>query len=709
MFVIDFETRSRCDLRKTGSWVYATDPSTEILCLGFSNEDGTVKGVWDGLDPGAKIKLKPLFDAIADGQLIVAHNALFERSIWQNIAVPRLGFPAIKESQWRCTLAACSRLGLPRSLEEAGKALGLPIQKDLEGRRLMLKLCKPDGSGAFPGTPAEFERLRQYCLRDVETEVEVHDVIADLTPSELKVWQLDQLINLRGLPVDREALLQALAIAEKCKAHNNAKLSGLTDGAVSTPQQVAALLEWLESRGLELSSLTAGKVAEALKDESLPEDVREALQLRQDAGKASTAKLKSMLDQCGDDDRVRGTVLYHGAATGRWAGTGIQIQNFPRGSFKPCEIELVHGLLSLESPEALDLLLAPPLHCLSSALRSFIRAEPGKRFLVCDFAGIEARVLAWITGQSDLVEAFRSGSDAYKAMAAEIYHVDEKDVTKEQRQMGKTAILGCGYAMGHKKFALSCKLMAGVQISNRFAKHVIKTYRAKNDRIAAFWREINTAAIRAIETGLPHYVGKLVVRVQGEWLKITLPSNRELHYREPDLVEVVAPWSVGFVGELYGPKHLTEALEELDVTFDQYDEATETWTGVFVPKEALIAVRALPLRTKLEKAEEQKIKQIQFRGVIGLSRKYGPKRTYGGSLTENIVQAIARDFLAEAMLRVEAAGYPIVATIHDEIVSEVPYGFGTLAEFEKEMARVPRWGAGCPIGVEGFEAERYRK
>jgi DNA polymerase len=704
MFVIDFETRSRVDLRKCGAWVYSTDSSTEILCLGFT--DGSVAGCWNAGEDRWHFEL--LFDAIKRGAEIHAHNALFERSIWDNVAVPRYGFPPIAPEQWRCSLAACSRLGLPRSLEDAGKALGLPIQKDTEGRKLMLKLCKPDRDGKFPGAPAEFERLRQYCLRDVETELEVHRAIEGLTKSELKVWQLDQTINLRGVPVDREALQHALAIAEKSKDSSRTQLVEITDGAVHTPQQVAALLEWAESKGVELKSLSASNVAEALRGE-LPDDVREALQLRLDSGKASTAKLKSMLDHCGPDDRIRGTVLYHGAATGRWAGTGIQIQNFPRGILKPSEIEIVQDLLPLEDPLALEVLFAPALHCLSSSLRSMIRAEPGKRFLVCDFAGIEARVLAWIAGQDDLVEAFRSGSDAYKAMAASIYHVEETEVDKSQRQMGKTAILGCGYGMGHKKFALSCKLMAGVEISKKFAKHVVRTYREKNAKISAFWKDINSACIRAIETGVPHYVGKLTVRVSGNWLKIELPSKRELHYRDPDVVEAVAPWSVGFVGELYGPKELTDALEELDVTFEEYDEFTGAWTEVFVPKDSLNAVRSLPIRTKLEKAEEQKIKQIEFRGIVGPSKRYGKKRAYGGSLTENVVQAIARDFLVEAMLRVESSGYPIIATIHDEIIVEAPNGFGSLAEFEKLMSLVPRWGVGCPIGVEGFEAERYRK
>lgn len=1325
MIVIDFETRSRADLKKVGTWVYSTDPSTEILCMAFSR-GGEVQIWHPEMHFQAHEHLMQWFDRlIRDGELLYAHNAFFERCIWQNVAVPKYGFPPIPDSAWRCTLAACSRLGLPRSLEDAGKALGLPIQKDLDGRKLMLKLCKPDKSGEFPGSPAEFARLRDYCVQDVKTELAVHYAIQDLTPSELKVWQLDQQINLRGVPVDREALTHALAIADKCKEQAADRLSDLTDGAVNTPQQVEALLTWLEANGLELANLSAATVTEALKGD-LPEDVRTALQLRQDAGKASTAKLQSMSDQAGDDDRVRGTVLYHGAATGRWAGSGIQIQNFPRGILSESEIEVVHRLLPDEDPQALDLLLAPPLHCLSSALRSFIRAEKGQRFLVCDFAGIEARVLAWVANQDDLVEAFREKSDVYKTMAGEIYGVEAKDVTKPQRQMGKQAVLGCiaegvevltrtgwtpiekvrlgdllwdgeewvshsgviekglkpvvsvsgvlmtedhevlteegwkeawelegngrylrsarclatgqlpdsekafagdlwqstanvavevgpqsihkiyspdgrpdvipvrsekapsrrietlskqcqtvgfgkfistdspqfedgvstrsarvsktmepeelrsfqsgskvlplfcgtskrwkagetqisrstaktttgtmnpvicgsrlgrnriqtseepagsstrvgkcplrnsgesthpaiclrgpftgrswpvalrsrssqnkpvakvltydvlncgprnrftvrsgntvlivhncGYGMGGKKFALSCKLTAGVVISRKFAKHVVRAYRDKYVKIPALWRDLNTACIRTIQTGLPHHVGRLTARMEGDYMTIELPSGRRLHYRDASIVEVVAPWTQGFVGELFGPEALTEQLEELDVTFPEYDAERQAWTEVFVPKDSLNAVRSLPIRSKLEKAEEQKIPQIEFWGVIGTTKKWGKKRTYGGSLClaegtevltdsgwkriehvrltdlvfdgdawvrhdglvdqgvrevtdcwgvlmtpdhqvltvegwkrasqskghdrqevripdgvavsrrereenglggsvclrkdhaetvlrrlseerhgikvlrvsgpedsfreadysrdespscvcrlafdagevrerepsgiqelwsprnhgssiladlrevlgghgtdlstgaypgpeeqrqgvfktklplggllragsqpsgqsdcqredlggmvrsdrgqaddallphvprmasgatfrrtydltnagpqhrfvvrgrdgrpfishncENVVQAIARDFLAEAMLRIEAAKYRIIATIHDEIVAEVPHGFGSLAEFERIMSQVPRWGSGCPIAVEGFESERYRK
>lgn len=714
MIVIDFETRSRVDLRKCGASVYAADPSTDVLCLAFGREIDDVQ-VWTPED--SREDLSDLIKAIEWGEQIAAHNAFFERNIWRRIMHERYGFPDVPFSQWRCTLAACSRLALPRSLEAAGAALGLDIQKDADGRRLMLKLCKPGRDGEFiEPTGAEKVRLFRYCIRDVQTEIAVHQYIKPLTDSELKVWQLDQRINLRGIPIDREAVEHAIAISETTKGESEDSLVRITEGKVGTPKQVAAFLEWTKSEGVDIPNLRADTVAATLERDDLPDSVRDALVVRSEAGKASTAKLQSMIDHCDTDGRVRGTVLYHGANTGRWAGAGIQIQNFPRGILKGHEVDAVFRLLPDRDPVGLDTLLAPPLHCLSSALRGFIRAEKGKRLIVCDFASIEARVLAWVAGQDDLVEAFREGADVYKVMASSIYDVPVELVDKTQRQMGKVAILGCGYQMGPKNFQRSCKLMAGVDISYRFAKQVVKAYRTKNDRIAAFWREINSAAMRAIHTGFQHAAGRIIVQndTREGYLKLKLPSGRKLHYRKPELVDVVAPWSEGFVGEILVPNLPDEALEALEERLDDLDvklgdQVRGVWMDCFVPKTSLAAFRKLGIRSDLEPAEPEIIQQIQFWGVVAPSRRWSTKRTYGGSISENLTQAIARDLLVEAMLRLEAKGYPIIATIHDEIVAEVPEGFGSLEEFESIMSAVPHWAAGCPIGVSGYEGERYRK
>ena len=727
MITIDFETRSRVNIKKCGTSVYARHPSTEVLCLAYAMRDGNVR-LWKPGDP----KPEALLDAVSWGiEPIEAHNVFFERNIWRWICHERMGWPDVKFDQWRCSMAACCRLTFPRSLEGAGAAIGTKQQKDDAGHKIMLRLSKPKKpSKADPSEwdndPAKFQKLYEYCRQDVTAEAEISRSIEPLTNSELKVWQLDQRINLRGLAVDRAALKNALAIVEQTYKDCCQSIVALTregigtpkEGVISTPKQVAAIRDWIEFRvGEKPENLSAETVSVWLNRDDIPFPVRRILEIRQEASKASTAKLKSMLARCDDDGRVRGNLVYHGATTGRWAGSGIQIQNYPRGTLSSDEIELVHRLLPSYNGRVLDLLLGPPIDCISSSLRSMVRAEEGNRLLVCDFASIEARVLAWIAGQDDLLATFAAGGDVYKAMASKIYDVDESEVEKTQRHVGKTAILGLGYGMGWRAFVDTCHRMAGVVIDNSMSKRVVKIYRGSNDRIKELWGSVGSACIRAIETQQPHRVGRLEITCDNDWLRIKLPSGRQLHYRHPHLVEVIAPWSKGNTGTIYGPQTLLPQLEQLGIEVGS-DHTTgwatrhpcdEGWLDCSVPIGVNQILANLGIKAQLKKKEPKYIKQIQFMGVDSLSRKWTTQRTYGAKLVENIVQAIARDFLCEAMFRCEREGYPIVATVHDEIICERKVGEGSLGEFESVMRTIPKWGRGCPIEVEGFEAERYRK
>lgn len=702
MIFLDFETRSRVDLKKVGTSVYARHPSTEILCLAWSGPMGD--HVWTRDDLVVSVELLWLFKLIQAGHPIEAHNAFFERNIWEHICFKRFMWPRIADEQWRCSLAACSRLALPRSLEDAGKALGLSVQKDTEGRKIMLQLCKPKRDGTWDETPEKHKRLHRYCAHDVASEKAIHEHIEPLAGRELQLWRLDQQINLRGIAIDRGAIRYAISIVDATYTECCESLNRLTNGKVQTPKQVSALSAWLSGHGVDIPSLAKTDVSEMLADSSIPATARQALELRQIAAKASTAKLKSMIDHCDEDDRVRGNLVYHGASTGRWAGAGIQIQNFPRGNLSPEEIELVHRVLPSRNGRYLDLLLGPTMDCISSSLRSMIIAEPGKRLLVCDFASIEARVLAWLAGQLDLLEIFRANGDVYKAMAAKIYSVPAAEVTKAQRQIGKIAILGLGYGMGAKAFQQTCKLMAGVEIDRKFAKQVVRAYRNSNDKIVEFWGALNRACVSSIQTKQPHRVGRLEVSTDDDWMRIKLPGGRLLHYREPELIQVVAPWSVGWFGTIYGDESIENSLLNLDI--DLGDREQDCWVDCHVPHKS--DLQKLGVESELDEKEKKYIQQIQYKGV-GLNRKWEKQRTYAGKLAENTTQAVARDFLAEAMLRLDAQGYPIVATVHDEVVCEVPQGFGSIEEMETIMREVPYWGLGCPIEVEGFESVRYQK
>jgi DNA polymerase len=706
MITIDFETRSRIDLKRCGTSVYARSETTSILCLAYSIDSKTVK-LWIPGDAPPQ----DLLDAIAEGRLVEAHNVFFERNIWTHICHERYGWPDVPFDSWRCTLAACSRLALPRSLGEAGAALSLDVQKDEDGHKIMMRLCKPKPPSAkdpseWDDCPVKLKRLYKYCKHDVSSEIALSQCLPPLSDMELQVWQLDQKINLRGLKVDRAAVENAIKIAHDTSAACNAALFMLSHGEVVSASRVKVLKDWINAQ-LEtpMPDLSIESVDTWLKME-IPTPVREALILRKTSSMSSTAKLEAMLSRCDDDSRVRGNLVYHGAATGRWAGTGIQIQNFPRGTLSSSEIDLVHRLLPSGDSDAIDMIIGPPIDTMKSCLRSMICADEGKRLLVSDFASIEARVLAWIAGETELLTTFFENQDPYKSMAAKIFNVSIEEVTKPQRQIGKTAILGLGYGMGHKAFRDACKAMAGVTIDNKFAKSVVKTYRNANPNIKKLWSELNIACIRAIETRQPYRVGLLEICCNDDWLNIKLPSSRVLHYREPSLMKVRAPWSEGYFGSIHGEENLTELLEDIGIELGE--RRGEHWIDCHVPTAAYKKLRAATRRSLVAKDPEY-IKQICYFSQNSVTRKWEKTRTYGGKLTENVIQAVARDFLAEAMLRIEDAGYPIVATVHDEILSELEEDEGSLHEFESLMREVPAWGVGCPIEVEGFEARRYRK
>jgi DNA polymerase len=374
-------------------------------------------------------------------------------------------------------------------------------------------------------------------------------------------------------------------------------------------------------------------------------DVAQALTLRTDAGKSSVAKIETMLEAVCKDGRIRGLLLYHGAATGRWAGRLVQPQNFPRGDVKDPEryIPLVYS----KDYDAIDT-QEPILSVISSLLRGMLVAEDGHRLIAADFAAIEARVLAWLANEELLLETFRDGGDVYKVMASKVYGVAPGDVNKDQRQVGKMAILGLGYGMGAKKFTDSCA-KAGIELSDDQAKAVVQLYRNTNRQITAFWSALNSAVIRAVkEPGSVHNVGAIKYTSRGGYLWCVLPSKRPLAYAKPKVVERETPWGTT-------------------------NEA------------------------------------VSFEGMDSFTKKWERHDLYGGLLAENVTQAVARDIMADAMVRLENKGYPLILSVHDEVVAEVPDGFGSVAEFESLMCQVPDWAVGCPIDAEGYESTRYRK
>ena len=625
MIHIDFETRSAADLKAVGTYEYACDPTTEVICMAWAIDNLEVE-VWTPDQPFPQM----LAYLISRGEKVSGWNVSFERCIWENVCRPKYKFPPVGFFQWECTMSRAAAVGLPQSLDMCAKALGLEHTKDTRGKRVMLKLARPrrvnEGKDLLGreiiwwDDRVDRETVYRYCATDVMVERDAHRELPPLTETELKVWQLDQLINDRGLEIDRELCAGAIALVEEVQAELTTELKEITRCQVTSYNEIENLKTWLAEQGTETATLDA-KTVEDLLAQDLPVNVRRVLEIRQLAGKNSTAKYQAMLARS-RSGRMRGNLRYYGAATGRWSGSGAQVQNFPRGSVS--EVDLLADMLRLRNRHGLELCFGDVIEAAKSGLRGAIVARPGNMLLVWDFAQIEARVLAWLAKEKTLVQQFRDGVDVYKAFAAKVYGKPESQVTKGERFIAKTMVLGLGYGMGASKFRQTL-LNYGTEISEDFAVKAVSTYRKTFKNIVRFWSETESAAVN-VEGDWD---------VEGDYLRYRLPSGRRLHYFKAECPEG----------------------------------------------------------------------KLQYLTVFGTSLV--KEKTYGGKLTENIVQAVARDVLVEGMFALERAEMPIVATIHDEIIAESDAD--RLEEGIALLTKGADWTAGLPLAVEGFACRRYRK
>ena len=631
---VDFETRSAVDLRKTGVYKYAADPSTDIWCMAYKAPWSDDVLVWQ---PGDEVDAH-LEDWIRAGGLLSAWNANFERTIWNEIMVGRYQWPDTRINQWRCTMAQASAMGLPRALGQAAAVLGVEEQKDKTGAALMLRMARPrkvnaDGSYTWWDTKDKLDTLVAYCRQDVRTELSVAEVLNEMPDSERRLYQLDQRINDRGVKVDRDLIERVSKLANSASENIDAEIKRLTNGQVKAATNAMDLTAWLRGYGLNVNSVDKQTVTRMLNIDGLHPIIKQVLKLRQDGAKSSTAKYDAMLNAADADDRMRGLLMYHGAATGRWSGRLVQPQNFPRPLKKNDELETIIAKLKADedvSEHGAGTVIA------SDLLRSMLVAEDGHRLMFADYSAIEARVLAWVAGQNDLVETFRKGGDVYKEMASAIYNKSVDAISDNERQVGKMAILGCGYGMGGKRFAEQCASM-GIKVDEDEAKRIVAVYREKNNRIAQYWRDVEQDFVDMV---------KEAGRVRS--VELPLPSGRSLTYHNPRIIQRETPW---------GAMRDTAQVDTLN-------SVTRQWVSQII---------------------------------------------WGGLLTENVVQATARDLMATAMMALEVKGYNVILSVHDEIISEVPDNFGSLDEMIDIMTQVPAWAKGCPINAEGKEGKRYRK
>lgn len=646
MIHIDFESRSAVDIWEVGAWAYSCHPSTEVMCMAYCIDDGPITCLPKSFFDNYMGEMTSLEILIREGHTFAAFNAFFEQCMWQNQLVKKLNFPRIPIKNWRCVMAKSLAYAHPQSLDNATQALQSVHAKSKVGRAVMLKMCKPNSTGGWNEDPEDFEKLYQYCIDDVIAEREIDRLLPDLIPQEQTYWFLDQLINQRGISIDTEAVDKALIfIGEYTENLNNIvfEQSGMQLDRVTRRQ---AVLDWCKGLGIEVPGYTKSDVKTVLERTDLPQEVRTVLETKLELGKTSVAKYQALSNSVGEDGRIRDTLIYHGATTGRWTGKLFQLQNLPRGNVK--DIEAAIRMFKEDTLGNFELFYPDVMGTLSSCIRGMIVASEGCDLYVGDYNAIEARVLFWLHREEYGLKQYHEGTDIYVDMAKRIYNVDT--VSKSQRELGKRAVLGCGYGMGAVKFAATCTAQ-GQAIPDELAKRAVDAYRNTYSSVVSGWYAQESAAVNTLTTKQDTICGRIRWKMDSRGtLLCQLPSGRCLSYPRAFLEYTDTPW---------GERKLT----------------------------------------------------VHYYAVDSKTKRWGIERTYGGKITENITQAIARDILAAAMLRVESKGYPVIFSVHDEIVCEVPQGNEThsIQNWHLLLCQLPAWADGCPIKAECWKGPRYKK
>ncbi len=520
--VLDLETASTADLRKTGAQAYAEHPDTRITVLCFAVDDNPVCTWISGPPPAL------FLTALMAGATVVAHNYLFEFNLYHEKLVPE-GWPPIPLSQWSCTMARALVAGYPASLELAGKALGLSQQKDHGGRDLMLRFARPRSLSPLTWwhetDAARYAALADYCAQDVIAERWVDRAIPELSPRERAIFELDHAINQRGLGIDHGLVGKLAILTHEAQDQLARDIVRLTNGQIVSLTQVAQLRAWLGFQGVDMPDLRRATVQAKLLDRALAGPARQVLQARLDASRSSTAKLAAIAAARSEDGRLRGTFQYYGAGrTGRWAGRRLQPQNLFRGSIKD-----VAGALRLIrsgiGPADLEMMFEDSaLGVVASCLRSTIVARSGYRLVIADLSQIEARVLAWLAGQADALAVFASGKDIYTETA--------RSIGSSHRQLGKVLVLACGFGMGWSRFR-DTALGYGVVLSDLEALTAVTAWRRVNHRIVGYWAKLYDTLLRVMRSGVSEPVGCCTFIRRPNALLIELPSGRHLVYRHP--------------------------------------------------------------------------------------------------------------------------------------------------------------------------------
>lgn len=641
---IDIETYSSYDLKSCGVYRYVEADDFTILLFAYSVDGGPVQCC----DFASGEELPGDIKAALRDEAVIktAFNAAFER-----ICISRyFGWPLMDAAQWRCTMVRAARMGLPLSLEQCGEVLRLENGKMKEGKMLIRYFSTPTGKRHLPGdAPDRWEVFKQYNIRDVEVEQRILVKVRRLEPADFdeKLYTVDQRINDRGVLLDRQLAENATRFDDAYKAQLLAEAKELS--GMENPNSPTQIKEYLHrATGLSIDSLNKKNLDDIENQLTYWPKAQKVLQLRREMGKTSTKKYNAMLECVCKDGRIHGLLQFCGAArTGRWAGRLVQVQNLPQNHLS--DLDYARQLVKAGDLDDFQLNYANPTHVLSELIRTAFIAKPGCTFHVCDFSAIEARVIAWLAGEKWVLEVFKGGGDIYCATAGQMFNctVEKHGQNSELRQKGKIAVLALGYGGG----VAALEAMGGSRLglNEQEEKDIMLRWRSANPHIVRFWGVIEAAAVRAIKTGESITIHRgIIVSFRWGMLLITLPSGRTICYPRATI----------------GIEH------------------NDGWRG------------------------DHEI--IEYEGLNQTTKKWGKIRTYGGKLTENVVQAIARDILGHIILRADAAGLNIVFHIHDEIVVEAEPG-QTLQEVESIFSKPIDWCRDLPLKGAGYTTPYYLK
>ena len=641
LMAIDIVTYSDISLPDCGVHRYVSSERFEILLFAYSIDEGEIRVI--DLASGEKMP-ETVMDLLMDDSVIkTAFNAAFERT-----CINRYFGISLPPEVWRCTAVQSAILALPLSLEGVGEALSLDKKKMSEGKELIRFFCMPCKATKANGgrtrnlpsdAPEKWEQFKTYCKRDVDVEMQIRKKLKNypIPDREQVLYCMDQRINDRGIRVDTQMVSQAIAcdlLYKEAAAKRAYELSGLEN-----PNSVSQLKGWLSDKGIEVDSLAKDTVTELVgKTEG---EVSELLKLRLAMSKTSVKKYEA-IERAVCDGRVHGLLQFYGAnRTGRWAGRLVQIHNLPQNHME--DLELARSLVKEGRFDLVELLYPSTPEVLSELIRTAFVAKPGCRFIISDFSAIEARVLAWMSGEAWRLRVFSTHGKIYEASASAMFGVPIEEIGKTSplRQKGKIAELALGY--GGSVGALVSMGATKMGLSEDELPDLVSQWRLANPHITEFWWKVDAAAFKAVKERCTVQMDRLLFEYRGGILFIHLPSGRKLSYVKPRL------------------------------ELNRFGREGITYEGV------------------------------------GESKKWTRIETYGPKMVENIVQAVSRDILAEAMLRLEKAGFDIVMHVHDEVVLEVPEGVSSVEEVNELMAVNPSWTMGLPLKAAGFESVFYKK